>query len=193
MMEENQNFQPEVEQPQPVNKLNSAATNGLKLALISIGFTLIASFIPKSSTGVMFTFLLSILKLGATVTFLWWAMKTFSAKNAAVQGFTTYGNVFSYGLLTSLFSGIVLAAFSFVNIKLINPEAVEQMKEAISASMDNIEGFNSSFLEVYYNNFEFWTVISTVIGAVIYGLIFSAIIASSTKKNPDMMSGFNNF
>ena len=60
-MEENQNFQPEVEQPQPVNKLNSAAANGLKLALISIGFTLIASFIPKSSTGVMFTFLLSIL------------------------------------------------------------------------------------------------------------------------------------
>ena len=192
-MEENQNIQIDSQKPEPVNKLNSSAVNGLKLALISIGFMLIASFVPKSMTGSMVAVVLSILKLGATVTFLWWAMKTFSARNAEVNGFTTYGNVFSYGLLTSFFSGIVLAAYSFVNIKWINPDAVEQMKEAMTESLERMNGMNSSFLEAYYNNLEFWTIISVLIGAVIYGLIFSAILASSTKKNPDMMSGFNNF
>ncbi len=192
-MEENQNFQPETQKPEPVSKFNSAAVNGLKLAMISIVFMLVLSFFPKESISRMLAFIVTILKLAATVSFLWWAMKTFSDRNAAVNGFTTYGNVFSYGLLTSLFSGIVLAAYTFINLRWISPESIDQIKQAIEQTMEKMNGVDSSFLDLYYNNLEIWTVGSTLIGAVIYGLIFSAILAASTKKNPDMMSGYNNF
>ena len=79
-MEEYQNITSENGTSQPVNKLNSAAVNGLKLAAISIIFSLIASLIPQNKVGAFIGIIITLAKLGATITFLWWAMKTFSAK-----------------------------------------------------------------------------------------------------------------
>lgn len=193
-MEEYQNIPSENGTSQPVNKLNSAAVNGLKLAVISIIFSLIASLIPQNMGGAFIGIIITLAKLGATITFLWWAMKTFSAKNAAAQGFTTYGNVFSYGLLTSLFSGIVLAVYSFINLKWINPDSVQAMKDAYLTQLENTgSGIDLSSIELIFNNLEVVSVIGTLISAVIYGLIFSAILASSTKIEPHQFNNFNNF
>ena len=191
-MEEFQNPQTESQNAEPVNKLNSAAVNGLKLAVISIVISLIASFLPQSGTGFILSFIISLIKLGATVTFLWWAMKTFSTQNAAVEGFTTYGKVFSYGLLTSLFSGIVLAAYNFIYMKWIAPETTESLKETTMAQLEQINGIDTSFIEMYMNNLEVWSAVGALISAMFYGLIFSAILASSTKINPNPMHWQNN-
>ena len=191
-MEENQNFQIESQKPEPVSKLNSAAVNGLKLAAISIIISLLASFLPKSGTGIFISFLVSLVKLAATVTFLWWAMKSFSVRNAAIEGYTTYGNVFSYGLLTSLFSGIVLAAYSFIYMKWIDPQSVETLKEESMAQIEQINGIDTGIMEMFFNNMEMWSVIGTLVSAMFYGLIFSAILASSTKINPNPFNWQNN-
>ena len=196
---DNQQFNPAPQiQPQeemqpaaPVNKVNSAAVNGLKLAVISIIFSLIASFVPQNSFGRIFSFILTLCKLGATVTFLWWAMKTYSVKNAAAVGFTTYGNAFSYGFLTSLFSGIILAAYTFVSMKWIMPETVQAMKDAYLLQLENMPGMDSSLLENVMNNLEVLSTFSMLLMAVIYGLIFSLIIASSVKIEPNRMQGFD--
>ena len=48
-------------------------------------------------------------------------------------------------------------------------------------------------IELIFNNLEVVSVIGTLISAVIYGLIFSAILASSTKIEPHQFNNFNNF
>jgi len=181
-MEENINIQEQ--QPEPVNKVNSAATNGLKLAIISIVFALISSLIPQNVTGGILAIVITILKLAATITFLWYAMKKFSQSNAAVQGFTTYGTVFSYGFLTSLFSGIILAVYTFISMKWINPEAVQAVRDNFQQQLSQVQGVDMGMIEGVFNNLEIYSTVGSLISAIIYGLIFSAILASSTKINP---------
>ena len=175
---------------QPVSKFNSAAIEGLKLAAISIIFMLISTLIPQNTTGGIIAILITILKLGATITFLWFAMKKYSVRNAAVEGFTTYGKVFSYGFLTSLFSGIVLAAFTFINMKFISPESTEAAKEAYMTQLSAVPGIDGNMVDMLANNLEAVTSFGMLFSALFYGLIWSLILASSTKINP--VGNFNN-
>ena len=175
---------------QPVSKFNSAAIEGLKLAAISIIFMLISTLIPQNTTGGIIAILISILKLGATITFLWFAMKKYSVRNAKVEGFTTYGKVFSYGFLTSLFSGIVLAAFTFINMKFISPESTEAAKEAYMTQLSAMPVIDGNLVDMLANNLEAVTSFGMLFSALFYGLIWSLILASSTKVNP--VGNFNN-
>ncbi|MBP5390638.1 MAG: DUF4199 domain-containing protein [Bacteroidales bacterium] len=175
---------------EPVSKVNLAAVEGLKLAAISIIFMLISTLIPQNFTGGIIAIVISLLKLGATITFLWFAMKKFSVRNAAVEGFTTYGKVFSFGFLTSLFSGIILAIFTFVNMKFISPESTEAAKEAYLTQLSAMPTIDPVFVEKFSNNLEVFTSTGTLFMAILYGVIWSLILASSTKINP--VGNFNN-
>ena len=175
---------------QPVSKFNSAAVEGLKLAAISIIFMLVSTLIPQNVTGGILAVVISILKLGATITFLWFAMKKYSVRNAAVEGFTTYGKVFSYGFLTSLFSGIVLAVFTFINMKFISPESTEAAREAYLTQLSSVPSIDSNMVDMLSNNLETIASFGMLFTALFYGLIWSLILASSTKINP--MGQFNN-
>ena len=175
---------------QPVSKFNLAAVEGLKLAAISIIFMLVSTLIPQNLTGGIIAIVISLLKLGATITFLWFAMKKFSVRNAAVEGFTTYGKVFSYGFLTSLFSGIVLAVFTFINMKFISPESTEAAKDAYLTQLSAIPSIDSGTVDMLANNLETITSFGILFMAILYGVIWSLILASSTKINP--MGQFNN-
>ena len=193
-MEENREYfnggQPQIPtQAEPVNKFSSAAAEGLKLAAISIIFMLISTLLPQNTSGGIIGIVLTILKLGATITFLWYAMKKYSQRNAAVEGFTTYGKVFSYGFLTSLLSGIVLAAFTFVNMKFISPESTEAAKDAYLTQMSALPNIDDSMIETLTNNLETITSFAMLVLAIFYGVIWSLILASSTKVNP--MNNFN--
>lgn len=168
----------------PASKWNSAALDGLKLAAISIIFMLIATLIPQSKTGGILATLLTILKLAATITFLWFAMKKYSTRNAAAEGFTTYGKVFSYGFITSMFSGIVLAVFTFFNMKFISPESTEAAKEAYLTQLSEVPGIQQSVVDMFANNLETVTSFGMLFSALFYGLIWSLILASSTKVTP---------
>lgn len=169
---------------QPVSKFNTAAIEGLKLAAISIIFMLISSLIPQNTTGGILAIILSLLKLAATITFLWFAMKKYSVRNATVEGFTTYGKVFSFGFLTSLFSGIVLAAFTFINMKFISPEMTETAREALSTQLSAIPTVDSSMIDMISANLEAVSSFGMLFNALFYGLIWSLILAASTKVNP---------
>ncbi|MBR6466317.1 MAG: DUF4199 domain-containing protein [Bacteroidales bacterium] len=175
---------------QPVSKFNLAAVEGLKLAAISIIFMLVSTLIPQNLTGGIIAIVISLLKLGATITFLWFAMKKFSVRNAAVEGFTTYGKVFSFGFLTSLFSGIVLAVFTFINMKFISPESTEAAKEAYITQLSAMPTMDPALLEKFSNNLEVFTSFGILFMAILYGVIWSLILASSTKINP--VGNFNN-
>ncbi len=178
---------------EPVNKLNSAAVNGLKLAAISIIFSLIATLVPKGMVaGTFLGLALTLFKLGATITFLWWAMKTFSLKNAAANEFTTYGNVFTYGLLTSVFSGIILAVYSYIDLKWINPDSVQLMKDAYLGQLQNVPEASYTFIENIFSNIDLIATLGTFFSAIFYGLIFSLILAYFTKIDPNRMQSFGN-
>ena len=168
----------------PASKWNSAALEGLKLAAISIIFMLVATLIPQNLTGSILAILLTILKLAATITFLWFAMKKYSTRNAAAEGFTTYGKVFSYGFITSMFSGIVLAVFTFLNMKFISPESTEAAKEAYLTQLNAVPGIQQSVVDMFANNLETVTSFGMLFSALFYGLIWSLILASSTKVTP---------
>ena len=145
---------------------------------------LISSLIPQNTTGGILAIILSLLKLAATITFLWFAMKKYSVRNAAVEGFTTYGKVFSFGFLTSLFSGIVLAAFTFINMKFISPEMTETAREALSTQLSAIPTVDSSMIDMISANLEAVSSFGMLFNALFYGLIWSLILAASTKVNP---------
>ena len=111
-------------------------------------------------------------------------MKKYSVRNAAVEGFTTYGKVFSFGFLTSLFSGIVLAAFTFINMKFISPEMTETAREALSTQLSAIPTVDSSMIDMISANLEAVSSFGMLFNALFYGLIWSLILAASTNVNP---------
>lgn len=168
-----------IEAKQPINKWNRAAIDGLKLAAISVAFMLIAQMV-KGGLSVVLT----LLKLGATIGFLWWVMKKYSQDNAAIQGITPYGEVFKYGIITSFLSSIVLAVFLYINMVWINPDAIEA---ALDAYQSQMRSFNDeaaeAMLESIFNNIEIISCASAILMYTLWGIIISAILASSTKKD----------
>ena len=151
---------------------NSIAINGLLLALVSIIVTLAQTLIPA------YSILFSIFKLIATVGVLFYFIKQYGME----QDSFTYGNGFKYGFMVSLCSAIVLTFYMFVHHTYIFPDLFETQ---IDAAMQIAERFNSAGsidIERLMANLPLYMIFGVFLNAIIYGLIFPAILANFTKK-----------
>lgn len=169
----------------PVSKWNRAAVEGVKLAIISIVLMLAASLTQSKGLGAV----IWIVKLVATISFLWWAMKRYSVANAAVMGQTPYSDSFTFGFITSFLSSIVLAVYTYVNCLFINPEQMQLAKDAYMTQLESRPEVSMEVIEKVFDNLEIISTFGVLIIYTLFGLIISAILAGSTKVLPE---GFNN-
>ena len=157
------------------NLWSSAAINGFLLALITIIFTLVQTAFPISGMAAMI--LLWVVKLAATIGALFYFMKTIGQEEEPF----TYGNAFSYGFVVSCCSNIVIACYLLLHYTIIFPNTIEKSMEAMQPMLEQY-GTDISSIEKILNNLPVFLSISMIILYTIYGVIFSSILASFTKK-----------
>lgn len=159
-------------------KLNSAAIDGLVIALIVIVCGLLSSL--ASAISIVFW----VVQLVATVWMLVRFMKKYSARHAAEYGSTKYSQAFSYGFMVSLCSTIVISVFSYLQAKYMVPQ--ETFETAIAAYRSSVP--DEEILDRIMDNIPFIMLVSRLVWCTILGTIYSAIIANFCVK-----TGFEDF
>ncbi|MCB0819811.1 MAG: DUF4199 domain-containing protein [Bacteroidetes bacterium] len=102
------------------------------------------------------------------------------------NGYLKYGRAVGYGVLVSLFSGIIASVFVFILYGIIDPGLIDKLLlESENAMMD--QGLDGEQLEMAMEmNKKFMTPtmmsIFGVIGQVFMGLVFSLVLAVFLKK-----------
>lgn len=163
------------------NKWSSAAMDGLFLSLVTVIYLLAANLLDSS--GFVVKSVLWIAKFGGSLYLLWYFMKRYSNNFETI----TYGQSFNYGFIVCLFSSIIVACFSYVQVEWLFPdktaEAMQMSKEMIA--QQGLDSASESVIEVIFNNFGRITLFSNLVYCTIFGAIAAAITANWTKKtNP---------
>ncbi|MCL2501961.1 MAG: DUF4199 domain-containing protein [Bacteroidales bacterium] len=151
---------------------NSVAVNGLLLAIVSVIFTLLQTVVPG------YNLVLTIVKLVATISVLYFFMKQYSRE----QEYFSYGNGFKYGFTVSFCSAIAFAVYVFVHHAYLFPETMEQQMQAAMQTMERYGSSGSLDLEQLGNSMPVIATFGLFFYALIWGLIVSAILAGFTKK-----------
>ncbi len=158
--------------------LNSAALNGLLLALITL-------LIHAAS---------SVLELTGAITYAIWAIKIVATnyalyyfmKQLTLQSETniTYGKSFSYGLLISLFSAVVCGAYYYIAFKFLFVDQVAILKEQSLQifAQQNLGYEQEQALEKMFAKLPEFAGIIYIVYYTIWGAISSSIIANYTKS-----------
>lgn len=164
-------------------RYSKAAIDGLLLAAITIILTLV----PQVAGSKLVSVLAWIVKLGATMYALYYFMKKNTQLNTAEGITTTYGDAFKYGFVVSLFSVILIAVFTYINLFFTDMDAVvaqvEQQMPAYASS-----GINQEAMSWVLNHMQLVSMLSVLIWYAIWSAIASAIFAGPTKSP----SPFNN-
>lgn len=162
------------------SKLNSAAIDGLLLALVTIIFSLIGSVGIKSSA---LSVILWILKLVITIWLLLRFMKKYSARHAAETGETTYNQAFGYGFLVSVLSAVVIGCYMYLSSAVLFPEQMTASIEAAKAQIETMstDSAQTDAINSILNNIPIVLLFTQLIWCTICGLVISAILASSAK------------
>lgn len=138
-------------------------------------------------------FWLSIINYAIMVGIIVWGTKKY--RDEALEGAITYGNALGFGVLISLFAGVIVAVFTYIQFTLIDPDLISKLlaiaeEELVNTGMpdDQIETaleMQKKFMTPLI------TTISALIGMVVMGFIFSLITSIFLKKEKSPFSSGN--
>lgn len=109
-------------------------------------------------------------------------------RDELLDGYIKYARALGFGVLLSLFAGIVLGLYTFVFYKFINPEAldtlireaqqsvIEARPDISNSELDMAMSFSKAFINPYF------FFVSSVLSTTFFGTIFSLIIAAIFKN-----------
>lgn len=163
------------------NKWSSAAMDGLLLALVTVIYTLLFSIL--NPTGFILKSVLWIAKFGGSLYLLWYFMKRYSDNFDTIS----YGKSFNYGFLVCMFSAIVNACFSYVQLEWLFPEQTKEMLEMSREiiAQQEMDSESKELMTSMFSNIGRISLFTNLIYCTLYGAAASAITAIYTKKtNP---------
>lgn len=161
---------------------NSAAIAGLVMALLTIAAELVASLCGKVNgvAGGFLAFLAWAGKLVACAMMFRYLMRKFHSSFSGVD----YPAMQRYGLKLALFSSLVVAAYSLVNILVINPGTIDEITEVFRTSYSSMMDSNSeAALEKMMPKMPIYMGIGTCIYCFLWGWLYSTIFARSIAPN----------
>ena len=164
------------------NKWSSAAMDGLYLSLVTIIYSLIVAVMQPQ--GFLVTAILWIAKFAGCMYLLWYFMKKWS------NGFETitYSESYNYGFIICLFSSILCACYSYVQVEWLFPEHTQEAINLTKETMIQQGTLNSStenMIDKLSSNFGRISMFVSLFYYIIFGAIAAAITANFTKKtNP---------
>lgn len=157
------------------NRIRTAATSGLLLALVTIISVLVQFALEPGKTINLIIW--TIKSVGSI-----WLLYYFIKEYAKPSNLFTYKDGFRYGFLIALFSSIVCAAYMFFHYAILFPDSTAAQIDLISEMMassnpeavETFERISPLLPQIIF--------ITILIYYTIIGAIASAIIANYTKK-----------
>jgi hypothetical protein len=168
-----------------------AATYGLYVGLALIVLSLLdylLGFYGKNTAYIIFNHLV----MAAGIV---WA--TIQYRDKEKGGFISYGDSVGYGVLLSLFLGIVSSVFTIVLVTIISPDYMEHVMNITLEKLYEQGTLTDAQIEMTVKMMEKMSgplilFISGVISSVIMGLIISLIASIFTRRNRPMFTGIEN-
>jgi hypothetical protein len=114
---------------------------------------------------------------------IWGTMKY---RDEVLSGAISYGNALGFGVLISLFAGIIVAVFTYIQITLIDPDFISKMLAIVEEELVK-RGMPDEQIEMAVEmQKKFMTplimTVSSLLGMVVMGFIFSLITSIFLKK-----------
>ena len=160
------------------NMWNTAGKAGLILGLISAVYLFITQFLGQSEISPILSSLLAIILWTAKFAGCIWVMKMFMTGFAASHKKVDNSMTFRLGMIMSLLSAIVFAAFAFANVAFISPELFEEQMNMTMQQMAPMMDSNAlSQIDSLIENLPEITFVSNLIYCSIYGTVLSYILS----------------
>ena len=158
------------------NKWSIAAQNALILALVTILATLLQAVFPQMPGFI--GILIWIVKLVLSIYLVYYFIKDYSKHFETF----TFKQGFNFGAILCLLSSVICAAYLFLHMGFLFPEATTSQMEMVAQTM---ESSNPEGAEAIFGVMEHLPKLAfgfSLIYYTIFGLIVSAIVANYTKK-----------
>ena len=152
---------------------------GVIIALALIVFSLILYLLGLDKTPGLMYLSYVLLLLGIILVQL-------NYRNKYQGGFMEYGKAFTIGMLSSLFVSIIVAIYTFIFFKYIDPGAMEEAmvmaeQKMIDRGMSDMEVEQGMAMAEKFQSVGFYTAMA-LIGNFIVGIILSLITSIFVKK-----------
>ena len=107
----------------------------------------------------------------------------------ALGGTLTYGQALGSGVVTLIYASLISGIFSYLLYKVIDPSLIEQMRNFLEQKLvqqgrvpeEQIDTMVNIFLKIYTPPI---SIITSIFGGAVGGLIVSLITGIFVKKNP---------
>lgn len=169
----------------PVSWTAVALKSGVILGLASAVIGLIS--LLTNSYG---NFLYGFFGLVITIVLVTLANKEFKKQN---NGYMSYGQGFKLSYLTMIVSSLVAGLITFVYLEVIDPQAIESIKQAKMEGMEKVAGWfgaripaeqmDEAVAKIENETTPFGTFRESLIGAAFMGLLIALIIPAFTRHS----------
>jgi hypothetical protein len=158
------------------NKWSVAAQNAIILALVTIIASLIQAVFPDLPGFV--GIIIWLVKLTLSVFLVYYFIKEYS------KGFEvfTYKQGFHFGSILCLLSSVIGAAYLFLHMGFLFPEATSSQMEMIAQSMESSNPDGAEALMGVMGHLPKLAFLFSLIYYTLFGVVVSAIVANYTKK-----------
>lgn len=169
--------------------INKAAIYAPVFAIISIAYMALGIVVPQGKIAwSAVTFIVWLIKFVGIIWLMLWCMRKLKASSSESL---SRREVACLGNYIALFSSIVVAAFSYISVEYINPEAFDEALSQFAEAMHKSLDANSrSALEWLSENFATMSFFSNFIYCWLCGVILSAICSTKViSDNPFQNNG----
>ena len=173
---------------------NKAAGSALILALIPIAYSLASMFIGKmTGGGVMASFLTTVImgilwlaKFTGCILLMRFFLKDFAVSSKEITRSDTY----RYGLMISLMSAFICAAYFLVDVLYIQPDTYkEAMDTMIQANGAMIDSNTRDALEHFREDIPVIGFVCNLIYCFLFGMVLSSILSGRVTPDDTFESG----
>ena len=168
------------------NMWNLAAKAGLVLGLVSASYLFITHMITKAELSAIITtpagIVLWLGKFGGCILLMRYFMKKLAAENTSVDNAST----FRFGMIVSILSAIVFAAYTFADVAFISAYTYsEQMNQVMQTYTQFLDSNSMAQIEKMIDKMPQITFFSNLVYCFLYGTVLSFILSRSIpSKDP---------
>lgn len=170
---------------------NTMLKHSMNYGLIMGAVLIILSLITYLAGVVKPPFWVSLINYAIMVGIIVWGTKKY--RDEVLEGAISYGNALGLGVLITLFAGVIVAVFTYIQITIIDPDFVSKIlaiaeEELVKRGMsdDQIEmalDMQKKFMTPLF------MIISSLFGMVLMGFLFSLITSIFLKKEKSPFAG----
>lgn len=162
------------------NFWNDAASCGVYMALLAIGFDIVGFYTQHA--------LLSLLSLVLFVLLLTWCMKRRVAAYATDREGYGYGRCLGFMVAVMLCAGFLEGAFMSVAANWLFAAKYDAMMNSSISMLESTGFYTSDQLDLilHWLHSPLWLILGSMIGAAFKGAFFGLFIAAFTRREPNL-------